>query len=42
MTVIGVEGAIVLARAQRSGEPFAELSRTIPALVRALSPEAVA
>ena len=41
-TVIGVEGAIVLARAQRSGEPFAELARTIATLVRALCPDAAA
>lgn len=33
MFVIGVEGAIVLARAQRTGEPFAQLSKTIPMLL---------
>lgn len=33
MVVMGVEGAIVLARAQRSGDPFAELSRSIPVLL---------
>lgn len=31
--VTGIEGAIVLARARRSGEPFAALSRTVPVLV---------
>lgn len=33
MTVTGVEGAIVLARARRSGKPFDELRATVPALV---------
>lgn len=33
MVVIGVEGAIVLARAQRTGDSFAQLDRTIPVLL---------
>lgn len=33
MTVVGVEGAIVLARARRSAEPFVQLGRSLPHLV---------
>jgi TetR/AcrR family transcriptional repressor of lmrAB and yxaGH operons len=36
VTVVGVEGAIVLSRARRSTEPFLELSRTRPLLVEAM------
>ena len=40
VTVVGVEGAIVLARGRRSTEPFAELSRALPLLVEAMRPPA--
>lgn len=36
VTVLGVEGAIVLARGRRSTEPFAELSHALPLLVEAM------
>ncbi len=42
MTVVGVEGAIVLARAQRSAEPFTALSRSLPYLVAGLRAEKAA
>ena len=36
MTVVGVEGAIVLARARRSVEPFTELARSLRLMVGAM------
>jgi TetR/AcrR family transcriptional regulator, lmrAB and yxaGH operons repressor len=36
--VAGIEGAIVVARARRSGKPFDDLAATVPALVAAAAP----